>query len=70
MSDTPHVLLAHCLKTLKLPTFLREVTFQRGAFGDDEPPGDSITLNPPRSVLSTIHIDPVEGCQSRARGSG
>ncbi len=24
MSDTPHVLLAHHLKTLKLPTFLRE----------------------------------------------
>ncbi len=24
MSDTPQVLLAHHLKTLKLPTFLRE----------------------------------------------
>ena len=24
MTDTPHVLLAHHLKTLKLPTFLRE----------------------------------------------
>ena len=24
MSDTPQVLLAHQLKTLKLPTFLRE----------------------------------------------
>jgi DNA-binding transcriptional LysR family regulator len=41
-----------------VPTFLREVTFQRGAaYHDDEPPPDSVTLMPPRAVLSTIHID-------------
>lgn len=40
-----------------LPTFLREVTFQRGAHGDDEPPDESVTMSPGRAVLSTIHID-------------
>lgn len=40
-----------------LPTFLREITFQRGHFGDDEPPGDVVTLTPARPLLSTIHID-------------
>lgn len=40
-----------------LPTFLREVTFHRGAFGDDEPPGDSVTMSPGRGLLSTVHID-------------
>ena len=29
MTDTPQVLLAHHLKTLRLPTFLREVFSQR-----------------------------------------
>jgi len=40
-----------------LPTFLREVTFQRGAYGDDEPPDEAVTMSPGRGVLSTIHID-------------
>ena len=40
-----------------VPTFLREVTFLRGAFGDDEPEGDSVSLVPARSLLSTTHID-------------
>jgi DNA replication protein DnaC len=40
MTDTPQVLLAHCLKTLKLPTFLREydkVARQCAAEGVDYP---------------------------------
>ena len=40
MTDTPQVLLAHCLRTLKLPTFLREydkVARQCAAEGVDYP---------------------------------
>ena len=40
MTDTPQVLLAHHLKTLKLPTFLREydkVAHQCAAEGVDYP---------------------------------
>lgn len=33
------------------------LVFQRGAVGDDEPPGESFTVMPRRSVLSTTHID-------------
>jgi len=40
-----------------LPTFLREITFLRGAWGDDEPGGESFTLVPHRPVLGTIHTD-------------
>lgn len=40
-----------------LPTFLREVTFVRGAFGDDEPAGDTCSLATARPVLGTTHID-------------
>jgi DNA-binding transcriptional LysR family regulator len=40
-----------------VPTFLREVTFQQGIVGDDEPPGESVTLTPGRGILSTVHID-------------
>jgi DNA-binding transcriptional LysR family regulator len=40
-----------------LPTFLREITFLRGAWGDDEPGGESVTLMPHRPVLGTIHTD-------------
>ena len=41
MTDTPQVLLAHHLKALKLPTFLREydkVARQCAAEGTDYPP--------------------------------
>src|SRR5204862_687427 len=38
-----------------LPTFLREITFVQGDFGDDEPSGESFTLTPHRPVLRTIH---------------
>src|ERR1700733_1708117 len=40
-----------------VPPFLRELTFYAGARGDDDPPGESITLVPSRSALSTIHTD-------------
>ena len=40
-----------------VPPFLRELTFRTGARGDDEPPGESVTLVPKRSALSTIHTD-------------
>jgi DNA-binding transcriptional LysR family regulator len=40
-----------------LPTFLREITFVQGNFGDDEPAGESFTLTPHRPVLGTIHTD-------------
>jgi DNA-binding transcriptional LysR family regulator len=40
-----------------LPTFLREITFQQGAWGDDEPAGESVTLTPNRPVLGTVHTD-------------
>lgn len=33
------------------------LVFQRGAVGDDEPPGEAVTVMPRRSVLSTTHID-------------
>jgi DNA-binding transcriptional LysR family regulator len=35
-----------------------ELTFVRGASGDDEPPGDTVTVGPVRNVaLATVHID-------------
>lgn len=40
-----------------LPPFIREITLHRGQFGDDEPPGDAVTLAPSRAALSTTHID-------------
>jgi DNA-binding transcriptional LysR family regulator len=40
-----------------VPPFLRELTFHTGTWGDDEPGGESITLVPSRSALSTIHTD-------------
>ena len=40
-----------------VPPFLRELTFHSGARGDDEPPGETVTLFPKRSALSTIHTD-------------
>ena len=40
-----------------VPTFLREITFVQGAWGDDEPAGESVTLTPHRPVLGTVHTD-------------
>ncbi|WP_418318197.1 LysR family transcriptional regulator [Piscinibacter sakaiensis] len=40
-----------------VPAFLRELRFQQGHFGDDEPGGDSVRLQLRRPVLSTNHVD-------------
>jgi DNA-binding transcriptional LysR family regulator len=40
-----------------VPPFLRELTFHHGAWGDDEPAGESVTFVPGRAALSTIHTD-------------
>jgi DNA-binding transcriptional LysR family regulator len=40
-----------------LPSFIREVTWYRGHWGDDEPEGESVTLTPARPALSTTHTD-------------
>ncbi len=40
-----------------VPSFLREVVWHRGPFGDDEPQGESVTLVPGHSALSTVHTD-------------
>jgi DNA-binding transcriptional LysR family regulator len=40
-----------------VPPALRELTFHTGARGDGETPGESVTLMPKRSGLSTIHTD-------------
>jgi len=50
----PNDLLGH---ENMVPPFLRELTFRAGPAGDDEPPGESVTLTPSRSALSTIHTD-------------
>jgi hypothetical protein len=49
VSDTPQLLLAHHLKALKLPTFLREydkLAQQCAAEGGDHPPICCAWLNP------------------------
>ncbi len=40
-----------------VPPFLRELTFHAALGADDEPAGESVTLTPARSALSTIHTD-------------
>lgn len=40
-----------------MPPFVRELTFRRGNFGNDEPMGESRTLVPGRATLATTHID-------------
>lgn len=50
----PNELMQH---DAMIPTFLRELTFQHGAWGDDEPAGESVRLVTPRPALSTTHID-------------
>lgn len=40
-----------------LPSHMREITFHRGDWGDDEPSGESFTLVPSKPALSTIHSD-------------
>jgi DNA-binding transcriptional LysR family regulator len=40
-----------------LPTFLRDITFLQGGWGDDEPAGESFSFTPKRPVLGTTHTD-------------
>src|SRR5882757_8135815 len=40
-----------------VPSFLREVVWHRGPWGDDEPMGESFTVIPKHSALSTAHTD-------------
>jgi DNA-binding transcriptional LysR family regulator len=40
-----------------VPSFLREVVWQRGVRGDDESPPESFTIVPKHSALSTVHTD-------------
>ena len=40
-----------------VPSFLREVIWHRGPWGDDEPQGESVTIVPSHSALSTVHTD-------------
>ena len=40
-----------------VPPFLRELKLQSGHWGDDEPAGETVTLLPSRSALSTVHTD-------------
>jgi DNA-binding transcriptional LysR family regulator len=40
-----------------VPSFLRELVFHTGAGAEGEPPGESVTLIPKRSGLSTTHTD-------------
>ncbi|MDH5538147.1 MAG: LysR family transcriptional regulator [Rhizobacter sp.] len=50
----PHEMPQHEVMT---PPFVREIILHSGLFGDDEPAGESVTLLPTRSALSTSHID-------------
>lgn len=50
----PRELMSH---DAMIPTFMRELHFQHGAWGDDEPGGESVRLVTPRPALSTTHID-------------
>ncbi len=40
-----------------VPSFLREVVWHRGPWGDTDPDGESFTIVPKRSALSTTHTD-------------
>ena len=40
-----------------VPTFLRELNFEQGIVGDDEPGGESVKLVKQRPALATTHID-------------
>ena len=40
-----------------VPSFMREVVWHRGPWGDDEPQGESVSVVPSHSALSTVHTD-------------
>lgn len=55
----PGELMHHDLLLPALASVRREVVFQRGHFGDDEPQGELLTLHPPAPVLASTHVDTI-----------
>jgi DNA-binding transcriptional LysR family regulator len=53
----PNDLVQHDAIVPTLPNAPRELTFHTGAWGDDEPGGESVTIVPPQPILNTNHID-------------
>jgi DNA-binding transcriptional LysR family regulator len=53
----PQELAGHDALIPPVSEMQRGLTFYRGAWGDDEPPGDSMTVVPGRPVLTTLNID-------------
>lgn len=53
----PSQLVDHDTLLPPISDLQRGITFVTGVTGDDEPPGESVTLIPHRPVLSTSHID-------------
>jgi DNA-binding transcriptional LysR family regulator len=53
----PSQLIEHDTLLPPISDLQRGITFVAGVSGDDEPPGESVTLVPHRPVLSTSHID-------------
>jgi DNA-binding transcriptional LysR family regulator len=53
----PLELMQHDLLLPALTSVQREVVFHRGAFGDDEPQGEMLTLKPHVPVLASTHVD-------------
>ncbi len=53
----PHDLREHDTLLPPVSELQRGIVFQRGAWGDDEPGGDSLTLIPKKPVLATGHAD-------------
>ena len=54
---SPEELKGHDALIPPLSSIQRGLTFYRGAYGDDEPSGDSVTLDVSRPLLSTLNID-------------
>ncbi len=53
----PSELMSHDTLLPPISELQRGITFLSGPIGDDEPPGESVTLVPHRPVLTTSHID-------------
>lgn len=53
----PRDLAGHDALLPPISDLQRGLTFYSGAWGDDEPGGDSVTVVPGRAVLSTSHLD-------------
>lgn len=53
----PRDLLDHESLLPAVPSARREITFQRGVFGDDEPPGETYTIHEPSPAVASVHLD-------------